>query len=84
MTQYDDDYYEDDYNDADDCLDDDTVSCPGCGAEVLVEVGKCPVCGYYLMEDDLQENSQPSKPLWWILLAVGGAVAFALASLFMF
>lgn len=62
----DDDAWDDDV-DGDDGDDEPLVACPNCGAEILEDTPRCPVCEAYVSEED---GPASSKPAWVVATAV--------------
>lgn len=52
--------------------DDDTMSCPSCGADIYDDAVQCPVCGDYVTS---QTSPWSGRPTWWVLLGLAGMVA---------
>ena len=80
MTDYNEDINEGpDANDAD-LMDEDRIElipCPNCGAMISEYAQQCPKCGDWVV-DPSTHSAWAGKSLWWILLALVGAVMFVL------
>ena len=55
----------------------DLIPCPNCGAMISEYAQQCPECGDWVVERSTH-SAWADKSLWWILLALGGAVMFVL------
>ena len=69
-----------DENDAD-LLDEDRIElipCPHCGAMISEYAQQCPTCGDWILSDNSESPLSRKRPLWWILLAVGGIIMFVI------
>jgi hypothetical protein len=44
--------------------DEDTIPCPHCHRAIYEDSVRCPYCELYISEED----SQPSRKSWWIIL----------------
>ena len=53
--------------DDDDDGDDATMPCPYCRRAIHDDAVRCPYCENYLSEED----AQPARRPWWIIVAVG-------------
>jgi len=68
------------------------IPCPHCGAMISEYAQQCPTCGDWIISDSSEfslpgdgiknGNSESAlsrkRPLWWILLAVGGIIMFVI------
>lgn len=52
----------------------DTIPCPSCGKAIVEDVVRCPYCGEYVTLPSTSVLS--GKPLWFIVLAIAGTLAF--------
>jgi hypothetical protein len=43
-----------------------TAECPRCHEPVFDQAERCPHCGWYISEEDVQ----PSRRPWWVVLGV--------------
>ena len=55
-----------------------TVTCAECGAPYHELASVCPRCGRWRTAEDRRQK----RPLWWIIVALLAAVAFALVYVF--
>jgi ribosomal protein L37E len=82
ITELDDDYDEDWYDDQDDPDDGESGSCPECGETVHEISDRCPACGYWLSDGDRRAMwAGESQPMWQRITAVVLLLAFLISSL---
>lgn len=58
-------------DDDDESLDDATMPCPSCGAEIYDDAEQCSVCGEYVISST---SPWTGKPWWWICLGLIGVL----------
>ena len=77
MSDRDWDHDDEDWYGDGDSDDEESASCPECGATVYEFLDKCPNCGYWLSDAD-RRAAYPSatKPLWLRVTAVIVLLAF--------
>lgn len=54
-----------------------TITCPVCRREIYEDAPMCPYCGADV--DELLPSVFKGRPIWFILLAMAGVIAFILA-----
>jgi hypothetical protein len=75
-TDWDDDDWDEEPDEADgpDCVE--LIPCPHCGTDVYEEAERCPECGEYIVADT---HPFAGRPWWWVALGVLGILAAVLA-----
>ncbi|QDU55486.1 zinc-ribbon domain-containing protein [Aeoliella mucimassa] len=74
-TDWDDSEYPDEYESSDSF---DLVPCPHCGADIVDEAVRCPICGEYV---SFSTSPWQGKPWWWIVVSLLGVGATIVALL---
>lgn len=70
MSEFDDEYPEDGYDDDDgESL---TFPCSNCGADVYEDAPQCPVCGEYVTRSS---SATAGMPTWMLVLGVLGVLS---------
>ena len=59
----------------------DTLPCPECGETIFEDSEQCPHCGEYILCSSFGSGGIRDKPWWWILIGIGGIIAFLLTAL---